>query len=148
MPDFEKIQSELEIKGKDTNLEFPFKASYSAEDKVIEITLEEIPEIKFYLSNTEHEITCLTSLFHADEIRADKKSEINSVLLEINIFTHLAYIAKLDDLYLLKGTLPLSANSDDLSTLVQKMTMTYIGNIELIGEYLQEEEPEVRESKN
>lgn len=143
MIDLNKLQNELEPKGKDPKFNFPFTTNILAEDKaVLQITLNDIDGVIMFLSASEQEISCISHVFLEEEVKKQHIDELNNTLLNINLIMPHCAFTKLDNQYLIKGSLPLDSSTNNIAKLIQNIAFALIENLDLIQEVLIEATPD------
>lgn len=135
--DFTKLEEKLNEAGSQTERVHNFSVvKDEVEDNLYEIKLANLEEFKVFLSKNTDDISALVLLFSKDSILAERKEEFHEYLLETNALLPYSSFCILDDSYLLKASIPVNSNLNDVISLIEQITITLIANAENLQEFI------------
>ena len=109
----------------------------NGETDVLQIIVETRDEFPIYLSKNDEQILCLSYLFQQSEVKKDKITELNTLMLDTNINIPLSSFSRLGDNYLIFGSLHAHSNFDDILHELVTLSDNTIDAIEALSDYLQ-----------
>ncbi len=111
---------------------------FDEEHSVICIEVELREEFPIYMTLDEGQILCTTHLFSDQEVRADKRAEMNEYMLQLNISIPLSAFSKVGEQYVLFGALAPHSSVDDVLHEVELLSDNVLEAIEALADYLNE----------
>lgn len=86
----------------------------SGEVDVLQISVVNSEELPIFLSVSDDQILCITYLWGAKEVKADRLPEMHESMLEMNIPMPLSSFSKIGDKYVIFGALSINSTYDDI----------------------------------
>ena len=84
------------------------------EVEVLQILIEGFEELPIYISVTDTQVLCISYLWSEDEIRAETKSEMFEMMLDMNIPMPLSSFSRIQDRYVIFGALSINSRIEDV----------------------------------
>lgn len=103
---------------------------------VLQIAVEGFEEIPSYLSITDSQIICITYLWEEDEVSPDKRNELMELLLDMNIPMPLSAFSRIDDKYVIFGSLSVNSAFEDIVHEVITLSENAVEALDLVSDYL------------
>ena len=85
------------------------------EQAVLRVEVSQLEEIPIFITMTENQILCISYLFTKQEIHSEKEAELNEYLLDLNVPMPLSAFAKVDDHYVIFGSLTLNSRFETIT---------------------------------
>ena len=100
----------------DVNLEgYQFECQLiPGEVEVLQVVIEGFEEIPVYISATDSQIICITYLWSEDEIEPKSKAAMMEVMLDMNIPMPLSSFSRVQDRYVVFGSLSINSRFEDV----------------------------------
>ena len=131
-----KLAEELsEICVQDNEYTFDVQ-SIPGDVEVLRIRTEGRQEIPIYLTITSDEILCMAYLFREDEIKKEKVSEMQNIMLSMNVPMPLSSFAKVDQQYVVFGALSANSNISEIAHEVETLSENSVEALDALQEYL------------
>ncbi len=108
----------------------------SGEVDVLQITVIDREELPIFVSVTDDQILCITYLWGAEEVKAEKINEMHVSMLEMNIPMPLSSFSKIGDKYVIFGALSISSTFDDIEHELGVLSNNALEIIDDMNEYL------------
>jgi uncharacterized protein YjfI (DUF2170 family) len=124
-----------EICAQDNESSFDIQ-SIPGDVEVLQIRTEDRQEIPIYLTSTSDEILCMAYLFREDEIKKDKISEMQNIMLSMNVPMPLSSFAKVDQQYVVFGALSADSNIAEIAHEVETLSENSVEALDALQEYL------------
>ena len=115
---------------------FAFTAEAADGDDAIEVTVEDRQEFPILVTVDDEQILCLTYLWSEDQVKPDKRTEMLSMLLEMNVPLPLSSFGKIGDRYVVFGALSVTAAMEDVVTELEVLSENTLEAIEVASAYL------------
>jgi len=93
-------------------------------------------ELPIYVSATEEEVLCICHLFGINEVKPETESEMNKVMLGMNIPMPLSSFGVNGDHYVVFGSLSAKSDIDELAHELVTLSNNSLDAIEALSEYL------------
>ena len=110
----------------------PIKGS----QQVLQVQVSDLDELPIYMTITDTQILCITYLCHSNEVREDKRAELNTSMLEMNVAMPLSSFAIIEDYYVVFGALATTSQIDDISKELVTLAANAYDALEAIEEFL------------
>lgn len=137
MIDIKKIATDLALHGKLGENSFYFDViAMPGEIEVLRITVENREELPIFLSACDEQILCISHLFHEDEVNGVEKEKMNQAMLEMNITMPQSSFAKINDEYVLYGSLPVHSTLHDIIHEIKILSVNTLEAIKAMEDYL------------
>ena len=131
MVDISKLAEQLTNNGKGVDNGFIFDVNpIPGEIEVLQIIIEDKEELPVFISVSEEQILCITYLFKDDEVKEDMADEMNKAMLLTNISMPLSAFAKIDNQYVIYGSLSVKS---DINDIIHEMEVLSGNAVEAIG---------------
>ena len=115
---------------------FSFRAMESEGEGEIEVVVEDRDEFPILVSADDEQVLCITYLWSDGEIRADRRTELLTALLEMNVPLPLSSFGKVGDRYVIFGALAASASIEDLVTELETLSDNTLEALEAVAPFL------------
>lgn len=103
---------------------------------VLQILVSDLDEMPIYVTVTDTQMLCITYLCRRDEIRADKRDELNRSMLEMNVAVPLSSFALIEDYYVIFGALSTTSSINDICRELVTLAANAYDALEAIEEFL------------
>ena len=103
---------------------------------VLQITVGDFDELPTYVSVTDTQILCVTYLFTEDEVKPESRSDMLEEMLELNIPIPLSSFAKIDDRYVIFGSLSNTSGIEDICLEIITLTENAVEAITALEDFL------------
>ena len=122
----------------DVNLEgYKFECQLiSGEVEVLQIVIEGFEEIPIYISATDMQILCIAYLWSEDEVKAESKTEMMEVMLDMNIPMPLSSFSRIEGRYVVFGALSINSRFEDVVHEVVTLGENSVEAISIMSEFL------------
>lgn len=108
----------------------------AGEVDVLQITVIDREELPIFMSVTDDQILCITYLWGAEEVKAEKLHEMHESMLEMSIPMPLSSFSKIGDKYVIFGALSINSTFDDIEHELAVLSNNAIEIIDDMNEYL------------
>lgn len=108
----------------------------SGEQDVLQVIVEDNSELPIFVTRTDEQILCISYLFEASEVAAEKVAELNSTLLQLNIPVPLSSFALIDGRYSIFGALSVNSTFDDIAHEIATLADNAVDALEALEEFL------------
>jgi len=103
---------------------------------VLQVTVSDLDEMPIYMTVTDTQMLCITYLCRRNEIRADKRDELNRSMLEMNVAVPLSSFALIEDYYVIFGALSTTSSVNDICRELVTLAANAYDALEAIEEFL------------
>ncbi|NPU91572.1 MAG: DUF2170 family protein [Gammaproteobacteria bacterium] len=103
---------------------------------VLQILVSDLDEMPIYVTVTDTQMLCITYLCRRDEIRTDKRDELNRSMLEMNVAVPLSSFALIEDYYVIFGALSTTSSINDICRELVTLAANAYDALEAIEEFL------------
>lgn len=103
---------------------------------VLQVMVSDLDEMPIYMTVTDTQMLCITYLCRRDEIRADKRDELNRSMLEMNVAVPLSAFALIEDYYVIFGALSTTSSINDICRELVTLAANAYDALEAIEEFL------------
>jgi len=110
----------------------PIKGS----QQVLQVLVSELDEMPIYVTVTDTQMLCITYLCHKQEVRDDKRAELNNAMLEMNVAMPLSSFAIVEDYYVVFGALATTSSTHDICKELVTLAANAYDALEAIEEFL------------
>ncbi len=110
----------------------PIKGS----QQVLQVLVSDLDELPIYMTITDTQMLCITYLCHQDEVRTDKRAELNTSMLEMNVAMPLSSFAIIEDYYVVFGALSTTSSLQDICKELVTLSANAYDALEAIEEFL------------
>lgn len=108
----------------------------AGEVDVLQITVIDREELPIFMSVTDDQILCITYLWGAEEVKAEKLHEMHESMLEMSIPMPLSSFSKIGDKYVIFGALSINSTFDDIEHELAVLSNNAIEIIDDMNDYL------------
>lgn len=115
---------------------FRFQAGDFDGGEAVQVIVEDRDEFPIIVSADGEQTLCLTYLWDDAQVRPDKKTELLTALLEMNVPLPLSSFGKIGDRYVLFGALAAGSATEDLITELETLSDNTLEVLEAVGPYL------------
>ena len=110
----------------------PIKGS----QQVLQVLVSELDELPIYVTITDTQMLCITYLCHKNEVRDDKRADLNTAMLEMNVAMPLSSFAIVEDYYVVFGALATTSSLNDICKELITLAANAYDALEAIEEFL------------
>ena len=103
---------------------------------VLQVMVSDLDEMPIYMTVTDTQMLCITYLCRRDEIRADKRDELNRSMLEMNVAVPLSSFALIEDYYVIFGALSTTSSINDICRELVTLAANAYDALEAIEEFV------------
>lgn len=103
---------------------------------VLQVLVSDLDEMPIYVTVTDTQMLCITYLCRRDEIRTDKRDELNRSMLEMNVAVPLSSFALIEDYYVIFGALATTSSINDICRELVTLAANAYDALEAIEEFL------------
>jgi len=107
------------------------------DEEVLQISLQGREEIPVYLTETDTQLLCISYLWGENEIKADTKTEMTEMMLDMNIPMPLSSFSRIGDKYAVFGALSLNSSAEDIAHEIVTLSDNTIDAIDVMSDFLQ-----------
>lgn len=104
--------------------------------EVLQITVQDYEELPAFVSITDSQIMCITNLFLDEEVNPEARSLMLEEMLELNIPMPLSSFAKLDDRFVILGSMSINSSIEDICHEIIALTENAVEAIDALQDYL------------
>ena len=132
-----EIATALEELGSDAREGFDFDYQIiPGEEEVLQISLQGREEIPVYLTKTDTQLLCISYLWDETEIKAESKTEIVEMMLDMNIPMPLSSFSRIGDKYAVFGALSLNSSAEDIAHEIVTLSDNSLDAIDVMSDFL------------
>ena len=132
-----KIATALQELNSDAREGFDFDYQIiPGEEEVLQISLQGREEIPVYLTETDTQLLCISYLWDESEIKADSKTEMVEMMLDMNIPMPLSSFSRIGDKYAVFGALSLSSSAEDIAHEIVTLSDNSLDAIDVMSDFL------------
>lgn len=113
-----------------------FRFATKDADGAMEIVVEDRDEFPIMVSADDEQVLCLTYLWDETQVKPDRKADMLSALLEMNVPLPLSSFGKIGDRYVLFGALAADSDLGDIVNELEILSDNTLEAIESIAEFL------------
>ena len=106
------------------------------EQEVLQVMVSELDAMPIFITITDTQILCITYLCKQDEIKAERISDLNQTMLELNVAMPLSSFAIIEGFYVVFGAMATSSSFDDICKELVTLSANAYDALEAIEEYL------------
>lgn len=110
----------------------PIKGS----QQVLQVLVSELDELPIYMTITDTQMLCITYLCHKNEVRNDKRADLNAAMLEMNVAMPLSSFAIIEDYYVVFGALATTSTLQHICKELVTLAANAYDALEAIEEFL------------
>ena len=115
---------------------YTFQTSTLEEEAGLEVIVEDRDEFPILLSVDDEQTLCLTYLWDEAQVKADRRTELLTTLLEMNVPLPLSSFGKVADRYVIFGALAATASTEDLVAEIETLSDNTLEVLEVVAPYL------------
>jgi hypothetical protein len=104
--------------------------------EVLQITVQGYEELPAFVSITDSQIMCITNLFLDAEVNPRARGLMLEEMLELNIPMPLSSFAKLDDRFVIFGSMSIKSSIEDICHEIITLTENAVEAIDALQDYL------------
>ena len=108
----------------------------SGEVDVLQVNIEGREELPIFVSVTDSQILCISYLWGEDEVKQDKRMAMFETMLELNIPMPLSAFAKIDDKYVVYGSLSIKSSMEEIEDELSLLSDNCLEVIDEMADYL------------
>lgn len=105
-------------------------------DEVLQITVQDYEELPAFVSITDSQILCITNLFLEAEVNPSVRGLLLEEMLELNIPMPLSSFAKLDDRFVIFGSMSIDSSIENICHEIITLTENAVEAIDTLQDYL------------
>lgn len=136
MINIKNLANELVKKGSD-EIGYSFEVNPMLDNfEVLQIVVEDREELPIFLSVSEEQVMCISYLFKEDEIKEEFLNEINKAMLTANITMPLSSFARIDEQYVIYGSLSTKSSIDDIVNEIETLNLNALEALKAMSDYL------------
>jgi len=109
----------------------------TGEVDMVKVKVEDREEFPVFITVDNEQILCTTYLWHENEVKADKRSELLESLLTMNLPMPLSSFGKVGDQYLIFGAMVVNADIKEVHHEVCTLSDNTLNAVEAMQDYLQ-----------
>ncbi len=109
----------------------------TGEVDMVKVKIEDREEFPVFITVDNEQILCTTYLWHENEVRTDKRSELIESMLTMNLPMPLSSFGKVGDQYLIFGAIDVNADIKEVHHEVCTLSDNTLNAIEAMQDYLQ-----------
>ena len=102
----------------------------------LQIIFEDREELPIFLSVSEEQIMCISYLFKENEVKEEFLKEINKDMLLANITMPLSSFARIDEQYVIYGSLSTKSSIDEVANEVEMLSLNALESLKVMRTYL------------
>ncbi len=106
------------------------------DEEVLQISLLGREEIPVYLTKTDTQLLCISYLWDESEIKAESRTQMIEMMLDMNIPMPLSSFSRIGDKYAVFGALSLDSSAKDIAHEVVILSNNAIDAIEVMSDFL------------
>ncbi len=103
---------------------------------MVKVEIEDREEFPVFITVNHDQILCTTYLWHENEVRADKRSELLEAMLTMNLPMPLSSFGKVGDQYLIFGAMAINTGIKDIHQEICTLSDNTLNAIEAMQDYL------------
>jgi len=107
------------------------------EEEVLQISICGREEIPVYLTLTDTQILCISYLWDEREVKAEAKTEMMEMMLDMNIPMPLSSFSRIGSKYAVFGALSLNSSMEDIAHEIVTLSDNALDAIEVMSDFLQ-----------
>lgn len=115
---------------------YTFQISTLNGEAALEVIVEDRDEFPILLSVDDEQTLCLTYLWDEAQVRQEKRTELLTTLLEMNVPLPLSSFGKVADRYVIFGALAATASTEDLVAELETLSDNTLEVLEVVAPYL------------
>ena len=104
--------------------------------EVLQVTVQDYEELPAFVSITDSQILCITNLFLEAEVNPDARGQMLEEMLELNIPMPLSSFAKLDDRFVIFGSMSIDSSIENICHEIITLTENAVEAIDTLQDYL------------
>ncbi len=108
----------------------------SGDVEVLQVVIEGFEEIPIYISATDTQILCIAYLWTEDEVNPETRAEMMEVMLDMNIPMPLSSFSRIQDRYVVFGSLAINSRMDDVVNEVVTLGENSVEVLTVMTEFL------------
>lgn len=115
---------------------YTFRAGAAGDGDGLEVVVEDRDEFPIRVTVDPEQTLCLTCLWDEGQVRPDRRAELLTTLLEMNVPLPLSSFGKVADRYVIFGALAASASTEDLVAELETLSDNTLEAVEAVVPYL------------
>ncbi len=104
--------------------------------EVLQVTVQAYEELPAFVSITDSQIMCITNLFLDAEVNPETRGMMLEEMLELNIPIPLSSFGKLDDRFVIFGSMSVHSSIEDICHEIITLTENAVEAIDALKDYL------------
>lgn len=104
--------------------------------EVLQVTVQDYEELPAFVSITDSQIMCITNLFLDAEVNPETRGTMLEEMLELNIPIPLSSFGKLDDRFVIFGSMSVHSSIEDICHEIITLTENAVEAIDALKDYL------------
>lgn len=104
--------------------------------EVLQVTVKAYEELPAFVSITDSQIMCITNLFLDAEVNPESRGMMLEEMLELNVPIPLSSFGKLDDRFVIFGSMSVHSSIEDICHEIITLTENAVEAIEALQDYL------------
>lgn len=108
----------------------------AGDQDVLQIVVEGFDELPIFVTVTEEQMLCISYLFGKDELKDGVSTELNELLLQLNVPMPLSAFALIEDKYSIFGALSVNSSFEDIAHELVTLADNAIDALESIEVFL------------
>ena len=104
--------------------------------EVLQVTVQGYEELPAFVSITDSQIMCITNLFLDAEVNPETRGTMLEEMLELNIPIPLSSFGKLDDRFVIFGSMSVQSSIEDICHEIITLTENAVEAIDALKDYL------------
>lgn len=105
-------------------------------EEVLQVTVQDYEELPAFVSITETQILCITNLFLETEVNPEARGMMLEEMLELNIPMPLSSFAKMDDRFVIFGSMSIHSSIENICHEIITLTENAVEAIDALQDYL------------
>ncbi len=105
-------------------------------EEVLQVTVQDYEELPAFVSITDTQILCITNLFLESEVNPEGRGLLLEEMLELNIPMPLSSFAKLDDRFVIFGSMSVHSSIENICHEIITLTENAVEAIDALQDYL------------
>ena len=118
---------------------FNFTAAEAENGDAIEVVVEDRQEFPIMVWLDGEQVLCVTYLWDEAQVKSERRTEMLSTMLEMNVPLTLSSFGKIGDRYVLFGALSASSSVDDVITELEVLSENTLEAIDVVSPFLSED---------
>ena len=104
--------------------------------EVVQVAFKDREELPIYLTQSDSQMLCICYLWDEKEVIPDKRAEMMSIMLDMNIPMPLSSFGRIGTRYAIFGALSIDSSAEDIAKELTVLSDNALDAIEAMSEYL------------